>query len=248
MTDEYRRLRSIKDPAERHKQAHVFLSRLRDWIVHSRLDATFLKQLRVWASPFTDRAYAWRQSHMRRPEHVYPAVLLMKSFASEVSGVMVTRDVDTGNADWLSIAVNEGVSGAVDGQAAEELRVRRSNGQARLLAVATAPLRAALSATGGMLYLPANGRGQLLKRDEIRQLRELAIDVDKYFPLPRQPDGRPVAADIEFGFAHGQLALFQIRPFVESKRARESQTLLKMDRQLPDISGMRIDLRQAPAP
>ena len=90
----------------------------------------------------------------------------------------------------------------MDGQAAEELRVRRSNGQARLLAVATAPLRAALSATGGMLYLPANGRGQLLKRDEIRQLRELAIDVDKYFPLPRQPD----------------------------------------------ISGMRIDLMQAPAP
>ncbi|MCK5481757.1 MAG: hypothetical protein KAJ06_11440, partial [Gammaproteobacteria bacterium] len=29
---------------------------------------------RVWASPFTARAFAWRQSHMDTPEHVYPAV------------------------------------------------------------------------------------------------------------------------------------------------------------------------------
>jgi len=27
---------------------------------------------RVWASPFAARAFAWRQSHMEHPEHVYP--------------------------------------------------------------------------------------------------------------------------------------------------------------------------------
>ncbi len=51
----------------------------------------------VWASPFTERAYAWRQSHMTQPEHVYPAVLLLKTFASEKSGVLVTADVETGD-------------------------------------------------------------------------------------------------------------------------------------------------------
>ena len=36
---------------------------------------------RVWASPFSERAFAWRQNRMNHPEHVYPSVLLMKSVA-----------------------------------------------------------------------------------------------------------------------------------------------------------------------
>ncbi|MDX8405968.1 MAG: PEP/pyruvate-binding domain-containing protein [Mariprofundus sp.] len=301
MSAEYSRLRAIPDSSTRHRQEHLFLSRLRDWLLHSRIAPALRRQLqlkladtfgpdgsygvfvrsdtnvedlpgfsgaglnltvanvvgfeaivdallRVWASPFTKRAYAWRQSHMQQPQHVYPAVLLMKSVPSEISGVMVTRDVDTGDRAWLSVAVNEGVGGAVDGQAAEELRVRRSSGQTRLLSVATAPKRAALSADGGMLRLPASGQGRLLKRGEISQLRVLAADVDHRFPLPRQTDGRPVAADIEFGFVGGQLTLFQIRPFVESKRAAISERLQTMDAQLPDISAIKIDLAQAPRP
>jgi phosphoenolpyruvate synthase/pyruvate phosphate dikinase len=37
---------------------------------------------RVWASPFTARAFAWRQSHMESPEHVYTSILLLRSVAS----------------------------------------------------------------------------------------------------------------------------------------------------------------------
>ena len=96
---------------------------------------------KVWASPFTERAFAWRQAHMEQPEHVYPAVLLLKTFASEKSGVLVTADVETGDRHWLSIAVSEGVGGAVEGQAAEELRVQRKYGEVRLLAQASTPLR-----------------------------------------------------------------------------------------------------------
>ena len=51
----------------------------------------------VWASPYEPRAWAWRQSHMRGPEHVYPAVLLLKTVPSDISGVMITQDVDTGD-------------------------------------------------------------------------------------------------------------------------------------------------------
>ncbi len=52
---------------------------------------------RVWASPFTARAFAWRQSHMTQPEHVYTSILLLESVASDKSGVLVTQDIDTGN-------------------------------------------------------------------------------------------------------------------------------------------------------
>ncbi|MGB5179705.1 MAG: PEP/pyruvate-binding domain-containing protein, partial [Gammaproteobacteria bacterium] len=78
---------------------------------------------KVWASPFTARAFAWRQSHMESPENVYPAVLLLQSVPNDKSGVMVTQDIDTGDRDVLSVAVNEGVGGAVDGQSAESLRI-----------------------------------------------------------------------------------------------------------------------------
>ena len=58
----------------------------------------------VWASPYTARAWAWRQAHMRGPEHVYPAVLLMQTVPSAKSGVMISQDVDTGDRETLSVA------------------------------------------------------------------------------------------------------------------------------------------------
>jgi hypothetical protein len=78
---------------------------------------------------------------MTGPEHVYPAVLLLRTVPSEKSGVMVTQDLDTGDRAVLSIAVNEGAQGAVEGQAAEMLRVDTAGGETRLLAAATAPRR-----------------------------------------------------------------------------------------------------------
>ncbi len=201
---------------------------------------------RVWASPFSERAFAWRQSNMDKPEHVYPAVLLMESVPSEKSGVMVTADVGSGDHSWLSIAVNEGVGGAVDGQSAEELRVGRMHAGVRLLTQATASKKMVLSAQGGVESRPASGRQSLLNKDEIKQLQSLAADVEKRFPLPRSSENMPVAADIEFGFSRGHLALFQIRPFVESKRAWHSRTLQAMDRELPERSRRMVDLSKAP--
>ena len=93
----------------------------------------------VWASPFTERAYGWRQNNMEQPEYVFPAVVVQKSFPSEKSGVLVTVDVDTGQRGWLSVAVSEGVGGAVEGQATESLLIDANTGEVRFLAQATAP-------------------------------------------------------------------------------------------------------------
>ena len=78
---------------------------------------------------------------MEQPEHVYPSILLMPSVPVEKSGVMMTVDVETGRRDRYSVAVNEGIGGAVAGQAAEELRLDAKTGAVRLLAEATAPTR-----------------------------------------------------------------------------------------------------------
>lgn len=202
---------------------------------------------KVWASPFTERAFAWRQSHMEQPEHVYPAVLLLETFNSEKSGVLVTADVETGDRHWLSIAVSEGVGGAVEGQAAEELRVDRATGEVRLLAQASTPLRMEPAPTGGMVKVPASGRDTVLSPTEIKHLRALADDVEQRFPMPMTHDKLPAPADIEFGFRDGKLALFQIRPFVESLRARRSQYLIEMDRYGDTHTDTVVDLKQPPA-
>ena len=201
----------------------------------------------VWASPFTARAFAWRQSLMDQPEHVYPAVLLLKSVPNEKSGVLVTRDIATGDTAVLSVAVNEGVGGAVDGQSAESLRIDTRDGSVRLLASATAAWRRMPAASGGVDKLPVSGDEQVLKDDEIRQLIALAKELPHKFPPVTDDKGQPAAADIEFGFLDGKLQLFQIRPFLESRETRGSDYLANMDKSLAGNLNKKVNMKEIPS-
>jgi phosphoenolpyruvate synthase/pyruvate phosphate dikinase len=197
----------------------------------------------VWASPYTARAWAWRQSHMKGPEHVYPAVLLLRTVPSDISGVMITQDVDTGDPGVLSVAVNEGVGGAVEGQAAESVRIARKDASARLMATATAPRRMVPLATGGIAKLPVSGAETLLKADDVRQLVAFAAEIPQRFPQLGE-DGKPVAADVEFAFVGGRLWLLQIRPFNESRQAAGAGYLIRMDKSLQASLVRNVDMRQ----
>jgi hypothetical protein len=199
----------------------------------------------VWASPFTERAYGWRQGNMTDPAYVFPAVVIQVGFPSEKSGVMVTTDVEQGVPGWVSIAVSEGVGGAVEGQATESLRVDTKTGKIQFLAQATAPMRTVLSPTGGIDHLPASGTAAVLQRAEIDQLIALAGDVAK-FPSLRDEQGKALPADIEFGFKDGQLALLQIRPFVESASAQQNLHLQHLDAGLRERGQASVDLDAAP--
>jgi len=210
------------------------------------VDAVLEALPRVWASPFTARAFAWRQAHMESPEHVYPAILLLRSVDADKSGVMVTRDIDSGAEGWLSVAVNEGVGGAVDGQAAESLRIHVASGEVRLLAQATAPWKRELDPAGGVRKVPASGRDRVLGRDEIRKLIELHEVLPQRFPAIVDDQGRAAPADIEFGFVDGALALFQIRPFLESRRARGNAYLASLDADLQRQSQLEVDMHEVP--
>ena len=198
----------------------------------------------VWASPYTPRAWAWRQSHMREPQHVYPAVLLLKTVPSDISGVMITQDVDTGDLNVLSVAVNEGVGGAVEGQAAESVRIDRKTGETRLFATATAARRMVPQATGGIARLPVSGRETLLGPGEGKQLIAFADEIPRQFPQLGE-DGKPVPADVEFAFVDGKLWLLQIRPFNESRAARGAAYLVQMDKALEANLGRTVDMREA---
>ena len=201
---------------------------------------------RVWASPFSERAFAWRQSHMDHPENVYPAVLLLRSVPVEKSGVMVTQDIDTGDKRWLSIAANEGVGGAVDGQEAESIKVNIENGTVRLMAQASTRSRRRLNKSGGISKIPVSGSDTVLKQEEIEQLIDLSKNISDKFPEIIDESGDPGSADIEFGFLKGKLQLFQIRPFLESHRARGSEFLITMDQDMELAEGISINLNEVP--
>ncbi len=201
---------------------------------------------RVWASPFSKRAFAWRQSHMDQPQHVYASVLLLRSVPSEKSGVMVTRDIDSGDADWISVVVNEGVGGAVDGQAAESLRINLKTGQVIRLAQATAPWRRVLKSTDGVGRQLVQNTGAVLLPGEIKQLIELARGLPQRYPAIVDAAGNPAPADVEFGFVKGRLQLFQIRPFLESARARGNDYLNGLDRQMDAQLDQVVNLDEPP--
>jgi hypothetical protein len=201
---------------------------------------------RVWASPFSKRAFAWRQSHMDLPQHVYASVLLLRSVPSEKSGVMVTRDIDTGKKGWLSVAVNEGVGGAVDGQAAESLRINVKTGDVRMLAQATATWRRVLKSDGGVDKELVAEAETVLKANEIEQLINLAQDLPQRWPYILDADGNPIEADIEFGFVDSKLQLFQIRPFLESIQARSNEFLINLDKDMSSQLDQKVKLDEQP--
>lgn len=200
----------------------------------------------VWASPFTERAFGWRQGNMEKPEYVFPAVVVQKSFPSEKSGVLVTVDVDTGDRDWLTVAVNEGVGGAVEGQAAESLKIHSSGSEVRFLAQATAPRRTALGRSGGVTKVPASGVASVLTEDEIAKLVAFAQTVAKRFPSLRDEEGNSLPADVEFAFKGGELTLLQIRPLVESKSAQRNTYLAELDARFRSRGAGRVDLSGTP--
>jgi hypothetical protein len=202
---------------------------------------------RVWASPFTQRAFAWRQALMEDPQHVYTSILLLRSVAVDKSGVLVTQDLETGDRAVLSVAVNEGLGGAVDGQAAESLRIDTDDGTVRLLATATAIGWRRPAEGGGIETLPASGDDFVLQPAEIDRLVELVDDeLPGRFPLILDDSGEPTAADIEFGFKDGQLQLFQIRPFLQSRGAARSTYLIEMDKSLAATAAQTVAMNEVP--
>jgi hypothetical protein len=159
---------------------------------------------------------------------------------------MVTQDIDTGDPAVLSVAVNEGVGGAVDGQSAESLRIDTRDGSVRLLASATAVWRRMPATTGGVDQLPVSGDQSVLKPNEIKQLISLAKELPDRFPSITDDDGNPAPADIEFGFRDGRLQLFQVRPFLESRDSRGSGYLRQMDKSLQGRLNKTVNMRKVP--
>ncbi|MEQ9424724.1 MAG: PEP/pyruvate-binding domain-containing protein [Cyclobacteriaceae bacterium] len=191
--------------------------------------------LDVWASPYTERSYKWRQSYLLNPENVYPSILIIPSVDVDYSGVLITKGVINGNADDLTIAFSRGAGGAVDGQSAESYLLK-SNGETELISPAREAFFNRLPEAGGTKKGITSFNQPIMNEQNIREIRELAQQVNEILP---NAEGVETSGpfDIELGFKDNKLWLFQVRPFVENKNALTTEYLQSIS---PDVDNQKV--------
>lgn len=182
---------------------------------------------KVWASPYTERSYKWRQQYLLNPENVFPSILIIPTVDVDYSGVMVTVGVSNREEKDLTIAFNLGAGGAVDGQEAESYLLTHEGDQI-LLSPAREPYYNRLPASGGSSRHIASFEKPVLNDENISSLRKLAAMVRKQLPDAPGIDTRG-PFDMELGFKEDKVWLFQVRPFVENKNAAASIYLNSLD-------------------
>lgn len=177
----------------------------------------------VWASPYTERSFKWRQKYLSNPENVFPSILVIPSVDVDYSGVLITKGISSGVNNDLTVAFSRGAGGAVDGQSAESYLIRMDESY-ELLAPARESHYNRLPNTGGTLRRNATFENRILTEANIKQICELAEAIREKLSQETDSD-YDGAYDVELGFKDNKLWLFQVRPFVENKKALSSDYL-----------------------
>ncbi len=176
----------------------------------------------VWASPYTDRSLRWRQKYLLNPEYVFPSIVVIPGVNNDYSGVVITTGINEGEKDDMTVAFSRGVGGAVDGQAAEMTLITKNS--SKLLAPSREPNYLSLPSTGGTKTNYTTFERPILNNKNKQSIRNLVKEVRIKVPKRTDPNYKG-AYDMEMGFKDDKLWLFQIRPFVENKKAKNSEYL-----------------------
>lgn len=181
----------------------------------------------VWASPYTERSFKWRQVYLENPENVYPSILIIPTVDVDYSGVLITKDFINDNENSITVAMSRGAGGAVDGQNAETYLIDQE-GKGLLISPARENKQRKLPITGGSVMEHVDFDTSILTSQNLKTIREFAKTVHEI--MPGSKDGSYTGAwDIELGFKDGKMYLFQIRPFVENTQAVNSEYLNSID-------------------
>lgn len=181
----------------------------------------------VWASPYTERSFKWRQVYLENPENVYPSILIIPTVDVDYSGVLITKDFINNDDNSITVAMSRGAGGAVDGQSAETYIIDQE-GNGLLVSPARENKQRKLPNTGGSVMEHVDFDNRILTDENLKTIRTFAKTVHDI--MPGSKDGSYKGAwDIELGFKDGKLYLFQIRPFVENSQAVNSEYLNSID-------------------
>lgn len=190
----------------------------------------------VWALPYTERSYKWRQKYLLNPENVFPSILIIPSVNADASGVMITKGVGSGSLTDVTLAFNRGVGGAVEGQASETWVIKSSD-RYQLLSPAREEEFTYIPKTGGTEKRFTNFANPILDQTKLQSLRSMSKSL-----LQKLPEvGIKGPYDVELGFFNNKIYLFQVRPFVENKKATTSEFLRSITPTLSDTIVISLD-------
>ena len=190
----------------------------------------------VWASPFGERSFSWRQTLIDQPLWVLPSVVILESVPSQKSGVLVTGDPETGDRSKMMVAISEGVGGAVDGTPAETLLWSPTG--VELVTQFKSPWRRMLQPGGSSAIVPSTGRDHVLEDKELTELVSVGKTLNETLVPATDPAGAPRPWDVEFGFVDGKLWLFQCRPFVGNDQLKNVGALGALEEPIGNGSEM----------
>ncbi len=176
----------------------------------------------VWASPYMERSVKWRQKYLLNPEYVFPSIVVIPGVNVNYSGVVITTGINEGGKDDMTVAFSRGAGGAVDGQAAETRLI--TSGEDFLLSPSREPSYVSLPASGGTKKNYTTFETPILNQKNMQSIRDLVKEVRVKVPQRTDPNYKG-AYDMEMGFKEDKVWLFQIRPFVENKKAKDSDYL-----------------------
>src|SRR5690606_31959827 len=97
-------------------------------------------------------------------------------------------------------------------------------GDARLVAPAREPVYLTVPATGGSVKAQTSFEQPIVRPHQIQKVRVLSFLLREEMPT-QEGIGVDGPYDVELGFKDDHLWLFQVRPFVENKRAAASTYL-----------------------
>jgi len=187
---------------------------------------------KVWASPYTERSYQWRQQYLENPEEVYPSILIIPSVNVDKSGVIITKGVNRGDDDDISISFSRGVGGAVEGQSAESYIIH-NNGYTELISPGRETKYRTIPASGGSTFKNASLKDPVLSIEDVSKLNTMAKSIAQKM---NQLNNSQYVYDIELGIKDGFVWLFQVRPFVENNDALSSDYLKSLNPKLKNIT------------
>ncbi len=185
----------------------------------------------VWASPFTEKAFTWREDLIENPWDIFPSVIIQLAAPSEKAGIMIVGSpLEDDEDDVIHLAVNEGLGlTAVAGDySSEEVLYHRKTGKIEKLQNAYANAKKILAPEGGVKDVPLSNTGHnILTEDEIKQLGELGDKIQKHLKKEYNIGGK---WDLEWGVIKGKVYLFQIRPFIGNLVVRDVGSLKALER------------------
>ena len=185
---------------------------------------------KVWASPYSERSYQWRQQYLENPEDVYPSILIIPSVNVDKSGVIITKGVSSGDENAISISFSKGVGGAVEGQSAESYVIHQSR-YVELISPGRETKYRVIPSTGGSKLEHSALNDPVLTPVDLVALNNMAKDISSKMDAVTDSGG---PYDIELGIKDGKIWLFQVRPFVENKEANASLYLESLDPKFDD--------------